>query len=99
MEALGHILGTHWDEETLRRLHQSGGDDSAKTVFVPLSIAVNPDLLKTLKEMSKSAKRKTMRDVPPPPVSDLKIKTLKDYEPSKLTDFAAKTMRGLGISR
>lgn len=103
--SLGEMLGTHWSADALRSL-AFGSKDSGKPsddAFIPLAIAINPELIKTLKEMGKKARSAKA----PPWAQDLKkeealarsrgpqLKTLADYEPSKLTAYAERAMKSV----
>lgn len=98
LEKLGSMLGTHWDEKTLLRIatrSESNDEVGTGNMFIPLALAINPDLLTVLKEARKPKSRLSTRDLPIAPPKGTPPKTLADYEPSKLTEYASKVMRSL----
>jgi len=78
IDKLGHLLGTHWDEETLLQIASSrGGKDDKPTkgdMFIPLALAINPELLTVLKEARKPKRKHTLPPGAPPP-SKSKLRT------------------------
>lgn len=69
---MGAHLGTLWDREDLTALQEqvAGAGDRSPTVFIPLSLVVNPELPDALLGKVKSGDPATRGDNRPSPAGD-----------------------------